>query len=228
MKKSNKILLAGFLFLLLFITAIHITLYAKYRSGHHTLYSESESLAASPLQLMPNILVVAIRDVPYGTVMFGDVARVEKEEKGVRYVQHGDTLQITGNNHQPGFKGPAVFHLPANATLSVQNSSLVIRPGATKAPGNPVIYLQKAQVEFSGNQGALKLGNLKIFASGQSGASFYGNTQVEQLEVQLSASVLRSGEGRFGRLSIVTDSLSHISLPSKTLLKAAISTSTTQ
>ena len=228
MKKSNKILLAGFLTLLLFITAIHITLYAKYKSGNYTLYDESENLGQSSLQLIPNILVVTIRNVPYGTVVFSDVARVEKEEKGIQYVQKGDTLQITGNNNQPGFKGPVVFHLPANAMVSLQNSSLVFRPGKTAVPGNPVIYLQKAKAYFSGTEGALKMGHLKIVATDGSTASFEGRTQVEQLEVQLSNSELQSPGGDFGQLSIDTDVQSHISLQAKTLLKAAIKTSSPQ
>jgi len=227
MKKSNKLLLAGFLTLLLFITAIHITLYAKYKSGNYTLFNENESLAQSPMQLFPNILYVSVRDVPYATVTFSDVAAVERdEEKGIQYVQKGDTLQITGKIGQPGFRRPAVFHLPYNATVSMYNSSLSFRSGKTTATMNPVFYLQNSQAAFSGTDGALHMGNVKIIASDNSTASFNGKTETAQLEVNLASSSLEAPEGSFGQVSITTDSLSHISLQSKILLKADIKTST--
>ena len=229
MKKSNKLLLAGFLILLLFITLIHITLYAKYKSGNYTVYNESESLAQSPMQLFPNILYVSVRDVPYAMVMFSDVARVEKEgEKEIQYIQKGDTLQITGRAGQPGFRRPAFFYLPYNATLSVYNSSLLFRPGKTTVSANPVLYLQNAQARFSGTEGSLQMGHVQIVAAASSGAAFDGKTEVAQLEVQLSNSTLEAPEGSFDKVSIVTDSLSHISLPSKILLKADVKASTPQ
>lgn len=229
MKKSNKLLLAGFLILLLFITVIHVTLYAKYKSGNYTVYHESESLAQSPMQLFPNVLYVSMRNVSYATVIFSDVAKMERdEEKNIEYVQKGDTLQITGGKDPIGFRGPTVFHLPSNVTLVANNSSLSFRTGQTKAPVNPVLYLQGSRAEFSGTEGPLQMGHLKIVASDGTVASFNGTTKVDQLEVQLSNAVLQAQEGDFGQVAIVTDSLSHISLQSKILLKADIKTSTPQ
>jgi hypothetical protein len=59
-------------------------------------------------------------------------------------------------------------------------------------------------------------------------AVFHDNTQVDHLDLQLSNSVLESAEGNFGQLTIVTDSLSRISLPTKQLLKANIRTTTAE
>jgi hypothetical protein len=88
-----------------------------------------------------------------------------------------------------------------------------------------VIYLKKSEAFFSASEGPLRFGNLKIVASDSSTALFYGNTQINQLDVQLSNSAIEYPQGNLtGRLSIVTDSLSRISLQSKHLLKADIKT----
>lgn len=227
MKKSNKLLLAGFLLLLLFITAIHITLYAKYKSGDYTVYSAEEDQMPVSVQAFPNILFVSVRNVPNATVRFSDVAQVEKDENYIRYVQKGDTLLITpkDSSARGGNGYPVAFHLPHNVTLSVFNSSLMFKQGKRNAANNPVIYLTKSEAFFSGSEGPLRFNNLKIVASDSSTAFFRGNTQINQLDVQLSNSAIEYPEGNLtGRLSIVTDSLSRIALQSKHLLKADIKT----
>jgi len=226
MKKSNKLLLGGFLALLLLISAIHISLFAKYKAGDYTVYN-SEELASQSMQSFPNILFVSVRNVPGANVTFGDAAQVEKaEESDVQYVQKGDTLLITAKDtsNPGGFKYPVSFQVPNNATITAFNSSLVFRAGKKAAERNAVVHLQKSTAYFSGTNRPLQLGHVKLFASDGSRASFQDNVQVNNLEVQLSNSSLEYGDGDFGQLSIVTDSLSRLSLSSKHLLKANIKT----
>jgi hypothetical protein len=228
MKKSNKLLLGGFLAGLLLITAIHITLYAKYKNGDYTIYNPDDNLTAQSLQTFPNILFVSVRNVN-GTVNFSDVAGVEKgegEEENIEYVQKGDTLLITGRDstvHQD-FEYPVTFHLPYNATLSLFNSSLSFRTGKRMAKSNPVIYLQRSNALFAGTEAPLQFGHVKVVAKDSSAVLFYGNTTVDSLNVQLSNSSIEYEKGHLGGLSIITDSLSRISLQSKHLLKANIQT----
>ncbi|HEY0039644.1 MAG TPA: hypothetical protein VGB71_03225 [Flavisolibacter sp.] len=143
MKKSNKLLLAGFLIGLLFISAIHFTLYAKYKAGNYTAYNAEDDLTPQAMQSFPNILFVTVRNVPGATVKFSDVAQVEKiEDNGMQYVQKGDTLLITGSgrvNHDD-FDQRVAFNLPYNVTVSVFNSSVSFEPGKNIAENNPVIY----------------------------------------------------------------------------------------
>ncbi|MDB5206784.1 MAG: hypothetical protein JWR72_1859 [Flavisolibacter sp.] len=231
MKKSNKLLLGGFLTGLLLITAIHVTLYAKYKAGDYTVYNAEGDLASQSMQTFPNILFVSVRNVPDATVKFSDVAGVEKvENPGVVYVRRGDTLLITGtdstNNHDFDYR--VALNLPHNATLSVFNSFLSFKTGKKTAESNPIIYLQKSQAIFSGAETPVQFGHLKVFASGSSTATFRGNTQINNLEVQLSHSSIEYTDGNFDQLSIVTDSVSRISLQSKHLLKANIKTIASQ
>lgn len=227
MKKSNKLLAGGFLTALLLITAVHITLYAKYKAGDFTVYRAADHLTSGPVQLFPNILFVSVRNVSDASVEFNDVAGVEKdEEDDVSYVQKGDTLLITGRDSldQRGVRHRVAFSMPYNATLSAFNSSLSFETGKKTAESNPVVYLQKSKAFFSGRESPLQLGRVKVLASDNSTAEFHGNTQISRLDVQLSGSSLELTEGTFGQLSILTDSLSHISLPAKHLVKATIKT----
>lgn len=227
MKKSNKILLGGFLTLLLIFTAIHIALYAKYKSGDYTIYNAEDDLTGLSMQQFPNILFVSVHNIPGATVKFSNVAGVEKDkDDGIQYAQKGDTLQITGNGNQSEFNGPVTFFLPYNATLSLNNTSLSFENDKKGVQNNPVIYLQKSHAIFSGNQSPLSLGHLRLFASDSSEVLFRGNAKVAHLDVRLSRSGIEATEGDFGQLTIATDSLSRISLPTKQLLKANISTTT--
>ncbi|MDQ3279601.1 MAG: hypothetical protein M3Q06_14845 [Bacteroidota bacterium] len=227
MKKSNKLLLGGFLTLLLFITAIHVSLYAKFKAGNYTVFSAEDDLKALSMQQYPNILFVSIRNVPGCTVKFGDVAQVEKDnDDGLQYVQKGDTLHITGNSAQEEFQRTATFYLPHNATLSVFNSSLSFVGGEKLLQANPVIHLQKSHAVFTGERNLLQLAHLQVLASDGSFVMFRNNTQVNRLDLQLSNSTLEAMESNLSQVTIVTDSLSRIALPAKQLLKATIRATT--
>jgi hypothetical protein len=231
MKKSNKLLLGGFLALLLLISAIHVSLYAKYKAGNYTIYNAEEDLIPQAIESFPNVLLVSVRNVRGATVTFGDVAQMEKsDESDVHYVRKGDTLLIAGNDstNQGGFRHAVSFKLPRNATLTAFNSSLSFKTDVKTGENNPVIYLQKSAAVFDGTNGSLRLGHVKVIASNGSTVAFKDNTQVNSLDVQLSGSSFEYDDGDFGQLSIVTDSLSRISLPSKHLLKANIKTIASQ
>lgn len=227
MKKSNKLLLGGFLTLLLFITAIHLSLYAKYKAGNYTVFHAEEELGSLPMQQFPNILFISVRNVPEAIVRFSDVTKVGKDtDDNLQIVQKGDTLQITGRGAQQELEPPTTIYLPHNATLSVYHSSLSFMAGKKTIQNTATIYLQTSNAIFHGKESPLQLGRLQLVASDRSQVMFLGNTQVGQLDVRLSNSEIETTEGNFGQLNIVTDSLSRISLPAKQLLKANIRTTT--
>ena len=228
MKKSNKLLVAGFLALLLFITVIHLTLYAKYKSGDYTIYNAEEDLMPVSVQSFPNILFVSVQNVPYATVQFSDVAAVDKNEKSdISYIRKGDTLLITPKDSTgwQDIDDPVAFRLPSNATLSVRNSSLTFMTAGKPTGSHPVVYLTNSRAVFSGTGAPFRLDQLKVVASDSSSVSFLGSTVVNRLDVQLSNSVFKfEDKDGPGEIFIVTDSLSRLSLPAKQLLKADIQT----
>ena len=221
MKKSNKLLLAGFLTLVLLLTLVHIVLYAKYKNGNYTIYNAQAEMA-SHAQSFPHIMFVSVRDVRDASINFTDSAQLSKDEtEFFDYVQKGDSLLITGKHDELG--GYRVtFNLPYNAKLSATNSVLFFNAGSKSAGSSTVIDLQNSHAIFSGIKTPLRFGNINIKASDSSAALFHGNTSVSMLDVQLSVSTFEYGEGELGQISIVTDSVSRVSLQSKHLLKANI------
>lgn len=226
MKKSNLLLLAGFLAVVLLVSFIHITLYAKYKSGDFTIYNPADEMMSSSMQPFPNIAFVSVRNVPAIGVKFSDVAQVETgDDEDLQYTRSGDTLVIsTRGGADEEHIGYHLVYLPRNATLSVFNSSLYFKDDKATAQNSPVIYLKKSRAFFSGTDSPFRMDHVKVVASDSSTASFHDKTHVNHLEVQLSNSAIEYTDGDFGQLSITTDSLSRISLQSKHLLKANIKT----
>jgi hypothetical protein len=227
MKKSNKLLLGGFLTVMLMITGIHIALFAKYKNGNYTIYHAEDRRAQYPMQSFPNVSFVTIRDMRGVTIQFGDIAEVEKDKEDVmQYVQKGDSLVITGRDVDDLLDGGRLVNLtlPYNVSLSVLNSLISFEKGKKTAGINPVIYLQNSRALFVETKDPLLLEHVKLIASDKSIAAFHGNTQVTNLEVQLTNSTLEYNEGDAGQLSIVTDSVSRLSLQTKHFLKAKITT----
>jgi hypothetical protein len=227
MKKSNKLLLGGFLTVLLMIAGIHIALFAKYKNGDYTIYHPSDKRADGRMQSFPNVSFVIFRNVGGASIQFGATAEVEKaKEDAVEFVQKGDSLVITGKNYfdDPDERRRINFTLPYNATLSVVNSFLYFEKGKKDGENNTVINLQQSHAVFVESAVPFLLGHIKVVASDNSIIAFQDNTQVNHLEVQLSNSALEFNKGNAGQLSIVTDSISRLSLQSKLLFKAKITT----
>jgi hypothetical protein len=163
MKKSNKLLLGGFLTVMLMVTGIHIALFAKYKNGNYTIYRREEKKADDRVQTFPAVSFVIVRNVSGAAIRIGDRAEVDNlNEEVIQYIQKGDSLVITGRFLFGESEGIRLVKLtlPYNATLSVVNS----------------------YVYFENN------------------------------------------EGYDGPVSILTDSVSRLSIPSKHLLKAKITT----
>jgi len=224
MKNSNKLLLGGFLLLLLLISAIHITLFAKYKNGEYTVYNSESTVTMDAGQPLPNIKFVTIRNVRGATIELGNVAKLTKDA-GLTYVQNGDTLLINAKeNLNQGDISHLVLALPYNATVSIINSSITVKTGNEDTANKSVVYLSDSRAFFSGSGSLTDFGNMKIVATKNSVATFEHGMHVSNLGVELSNSSLEDADGNFGQLSIITDSVSQISLQSKNLLKAKIST----
>jgi len=231
MKKSNKLILAGFLLIVFIITAINVTIYAKYKRGDYTIYHAEDYMEQVSMDSFPGIKFISIYNIVGGVATFGDIAEVEKgiEKNRLQYSRVGDSLVITGmeKDNQRG-RYRIAFTFPYNATLSFFNSSLVLKGDNKSKEINTDLHLQKSSALFFGIDNPLRFGQMKVFASDSSTTKFQGNTQIGNFEVQLSNSAIDYGEGNFDQLSIVTDSVSRISLQTKQLLKAKITTTTNQ
>jgi hypothetical protein len=226
MKKSNKLLFGGFLALLLLITIIHLTLYAKYKAGDYSVYNAEEEFTNESMQLFPNVLVVNINDISGATIKFSDAARVEKAEDQIQYTQKGDTLMISPKvtSHIEDQRHSFLVHVPYRAKLSVFNSLVYVKPSQKPSQDSSAMYLDKSTAVFPEQKGAMHHGHLGIAAFNESLVVFVGKAQVDYLNIQLSNSGVEARESNFGQLSITADSVSRLYLPAKYLSKTNINT----
>lgn len=136
MKKSNKLLLGGFLTFILIIAGIHIALYAKYKNGNYTIVKPQrlDKNDVTEMQHFQDVSVLRIRNVFRANVYFRDSATVEKRKEDlIQYTQRGDTLFISGHYYTEGQDSERTalnVTLPYNAIIitdSVSHVSLQIQ-----------------------------------------------------------------------------------------------------
>lgn len=224
MKNSNKLLLGGFLTVILLISAIHITLYAKYRSGDYTIYNDD--LQSMVMQSFPHVKFVSISNVANVAVRFSDSMKVEKlEGNEIRYTQRGDTLHIaaTDTSAQNRYWDEVTINIPPNATLYAFNTMLTFKSIKKGEANNSIIYLDKSEAVFSSTNEPMKLASVNVTAVNNSRVTF-GKTVINNLQVRLLNSSIETDEAIIDQLSIKTDSLSRLSLNAKHFSKAKLET----
>jgi len=226
MRTSNKLLLGGFLAVLLLLMAIHITLYAKYKKGDYTTYHSREHDRRAVLLSFTGIRHVKVHGVWGVKAVFAEKAQVmEGISDKIKFVQKGDTLEISGKPYINLYEEAQAFiQLPYNASFSLSGSYLMFGTGSSAPQHNPSIRLEDSRADFTGTQGLMQLGHVQIEATDSSTVGFGAGTRVGHLQVQLSDATLENTAGEVEQLSILTDSVSRISLPVKQLLKASIKT----
>jgi hypothetical protein len=225
MKKSNKLILGGFLAGLLFIAGIHITLYAKYKKGDYTLVKH-DTFSNIEMKSFDGVTHVSIRYVQPAIVSFEEKAQVEVRQD-VNYLQQGNTLLIfaddtTANYQMERPDRSTKISVPYGASVDFFRTSGGFRQTDSSSPMSGIISLSHSFLQFSKEPGKIfQVGNLKINASDSSTIGFT-NTNVDSLSVQLTNSIFNFHAGTFRKLTILTDSISQISLPPKQLSKADI------
>ncbi|MBO9658183.1 MAG: hypothetical protein J7527_05100 [Chitinophagaceae bacterium] len=224
MKKSNKILLGGFLVVILLITGIHITLYAKYKSGYYTIYKPEDKNNQASMQSFPNVSNVVVRDCG-AKIEFGSTLSIDKGNRYfIQYEQRGDSLVISVRDSEDKRvrRGGVHLVLPADVTVSAFNSDISCDNVNDSANIHPAFFLDHSDISFRSPGKSSVLGHVKVNAWNSSGVYFLGNAVVSHLEVELKNSSLEYHDGEIGQLSIATDSSSQLTLQSKHLLKAKI------
>lgn len=227
MKKSNKILLGGFLTAVLLLTAVHIGLFAKYKTGAFTAYNEEDDLQPMSLQSFPHIKFVSVKNVNNVRLSFADTARVESMDKEwmdeISLSQSGDTLHLTGpdvSKHPNTYFRPLSVFVPQGADVNAENSSLSFQAYNKFKSIFPLsLHLNKSRIIFEGHESPLQLGDVKLFAENESNVELQ-NVAIKNMDATLKKSSFVDTEGSIEELNIITDSASQISLQTKHLFKA--------
>lgn len=231
MKKSNKLLLAGFLVLLLSISGVQLALYAKYKSGNYTVYAVEKDPAFSAIESFNGVKSVRVENVSTASIVFSDVAVVDNQYKNLlEFVRNGDSILIRGKSklYWDDSSDQVLLHLPTGLPITLENSFIIFRGGKMENSQNAVLSLRNSTAIFSGKRTALSLESLKLQATDNSKASIEQNAFVRNLNVHLLNSSFSYNENNPVNVSILTDSISRISLPYKLLTTAKITTTSTE
>lgn len=225
MKKSNILLLSGFILSIIFISAINLSIYANYKRGNYTIFVDDATVRPDAMQSLPGIRVVSIRDLKNTDIEFADVMQVEKDTIAYRYTTLGDSITFSpGNSNRNERHRRNLIVVPYSAQLHLYNSTVAFTGSGVEWSKTSAITLHRSGAEFLGKPNSLNIDRLDIIGLDSSTVSIGKNTRVKQLQLQLETSTLNETGGMIDSLSIATDSLSKISLQTKHLLKATITT----
>ena len=132
MRTSNKIIVGIFLAPLIILTAIHVTLYAKYKSGNYVSMKKVTEDRFTRLALT-HIISVSVYGLNNFNIIPSDTATLEMEKlqnDRLHYVVNGDSLVIRAdstsetNGNFPRNYQAINLYLPGNATIYANNSSI--------------------------------------------------------------------------------------------------------
>lgn len=197
MKKSNKILLTYFVFALLAITAVHVTLYAKYKRGEFVSFDKmrEKSMEEIALPVIKYVMVTGVQECKILPATESKMKLSKISGSRLKYSIVKDTLIIVGDsvltqeNMYDGRRGHQTvnLYLPGTPTINAAYSDLFINgvPDTTSAQSY-VINLSSLSVLNVGDWGSKKgfLKGLQVNANG-SFVTFYYGTVINELNLHV-------------------------------------------
>jgi hypothetical protein len=235
MRTSNKILLGIFAGPLVILTLIHVSLYAKYKSGNYVAMktvNEDRFVRHS----LKNITHIAVYGLNNFRMVHSDSStlEMEKNEDGhLHYTINGDSLVIHGDSmiNRPGqasepersYQAVTVY-LPAPAIVTADNTEVTLQ-GTTdslKAGSYQFSLTHSAsfKVEENGNDATpVYFKELVIQASHAAGIEFTGNTSMAELQLTMVESEFTDNGASIGKLTVNADKVSTITLKGDNLKK---------
>ena len=228
MRTSNKIILATFLTPLVVLTAINLTLYAKYKSGHYvSMKSVQEDRFTR--ETLKNIQKVAVYGLNNFNIIASDSLKLEIEKDGgshFHYTVSGDSLVIHGDSivtrpdgsHDDMRSYQAVnLYVPNGAIVTANNSDVSLKgnkDSLSAASWNfSIVNSSSLKLQDNGiepNQVYFK--DLIIHAAHSSGIELTEHTRVANLQLVMIESVFTDNGAAIDKLMIDADKASNLTL----------------
>jgi hypothetical protein len=229
MKTSNKILLILFVTALLMITAVHLTLYAKYKKGEVSSFEQIRG-GDSYEQALPTVKYVSIIGLRQCHVFPAAEPKIKifkMRDSRLAYKVVNDTLVIksdsslTEEDMLQGKTSPQIvnLYLSEHQVISAYHTELYLHggPDSVTAP-SWTINISKGTGLYTGNWDNIKdvFNQLQIKASG-SHVIFNHGTFVNEVSIQTNESAFNDQSADIKHLQLSVDDNSTIVLQGKNM-----------
>jgi hypothetical protein len=236
MRTSNKILLGIFILPLLILTLIHVTLYAKYKSGRYIAMKnvQEDRFIRKTLKSVNNIAVYGLDNF---RIIPSDTFKLEIEKNGsshFRYTINGDSLVIHGDSTviKAGEQDDIIrsyqqvnLYLPSNTTITADNSEVRLEGSKDSLHAAAYHFILTGSGGFKVDENGPDDSTVKYFralnirSAYSSGIELRPNTHVLDLELSLLESAFTDNGASIDKLIIDTDKISNITLQGDNLKK---------
>lgn len=228
MRTSNKIILATFLAPLVVLTAINLTLYAKYKSGHYVSMKTVQEDRFTR-ETLKNIQKIAVYGLENFNIIASDSLKLEIEKDGeshFHYTVNGDSLVIHGDSiitrpngsHDDTRSYQTVnLYVPNGATITANNSNISLK-GSKDSVGAAswnfsIVNSSSLKLEDNGAERShVYFKDLTIHAARSSGIELTERTRIANLQLVMAESVFTDNGAAIDKLMIDADKASNLTL----------------
>jgi hypothetical protein len=233
MKTSNKILLTLFVAAFLILTAIHVALYARYKSGKMVIQAGTTLYPFKPEELR-NIRYVSITGLAHCTIIPADTAKVQawrENDSHLLFRIVKDTLVIYGDSsirlqrYQQGLRAyeQVVLYLPEMKQISGSFCQIYLAGGTdtATAPGYNLHLVDHAAVSTQEIERKEKqyFSTLNIRAQKSSEIDFDPAAVIGNLDIALEESMINDHSATIHNLQLIVDDKSEVILHGANLKK---------
>jgi hypothetical protein len=235
MRTSHKILLGIFLGPLIILTLLHLTLYAKLKSGHFVAMKtvQEDRFVHEVPKGIHNIALYGLNNV---RIMASDTFKleIEKEKNGhLHYIIQGDSLIIHGDStiNKPGTNADIErsyqevnLYLPSSASVTVNNSDVNLHGSEDSLHAASYHFLLRnaahLKVDDNGDQSKnVYFKSISIQASHSAGIELTGQSHLFDLQLSMIESEFTDNGASIEKLNINADKASNITLKGDNLQK---------
>lgn len=235
MRTSNKILLGTLLIILFILTAIHVALYAKYKSNdfitmsslHHERYSSHD---------IRGVQTVSLTGLQNITIIQSDTARLEMEKTDNNRVQYhlvnglltikGDTT-VTRNGREPEREKAyqeILLYLPQVDNIKVDYCELTVQGSNQGSSGSMVMELTETTVHLGGryrndDTSVARFNKINVVKTKESSIDIGGRLVLNDMTLNLESSSFEDGDLTCDSLFISTDNTSSVKLSGKNIAR---------
>ena len=236
MRTSNKIILGIFLVPLIIIAALHVTLYAKYKSGNYVSMKniEADRFIRPALKNIDNIVVYGLENfsiVPSDTLSL----EIEKDKYGyLHYSIEGNTLVIHGDStiqHPDGTKDiqrsyeNVNLYLPSTKNITADNSNVRLKGSSDSLKAGSYQFSLLHSASFKTDENNWEDSTHKYFnrllikADHASNIEISAYGYIAELNLTLLESQFIDNDAQIGKLTMDVDNKSSVTLKGENLKK---------